>query len=545
MLELRDLSARATVPNLPNAQKNRPRVYFVSDLSHSDRLEFTVKRRVLCGGAKSGEDCQAQGRLPPDSNENRKGGEMRIYNTLTRKKEEFVPIDENEVKIYVCGPTVYNYFHIGNARPFVVFDTLRKYLEYRGLRVSFVQNFTDVDDKIINRAREEGVSAREIGERYIEEYYRDAASLRIAPASAHPKVTENMEEIVSFVRTLLEKGYAYERDGDVYFSTRRFPGYGRLSRQNTDELEAGARVGVDERKADPLDFVLWKKRKLDDEPAWNSPWGLGRPGWHIECSAMSKKYLGETIDIHAGGQDLTFPHHENEIAQSEAANGKPFARYWMHNGYITTGDEKMSKSKGNFFTVRDILKEYDGETIRFFLLSGHYRNPIDFSRAMMDQAKAGLTRIRNAEATLRHLIAAGADADLPLGAEVAALAEAEGFRERFKAAMDDDLNTADAISVIFELVSAINAAVKDGATKVFARRGLALLTELADVLGLLPAGEARASGLDEATAALVEERQRARRSKDFARADEIRDLLEKKGIRLKDTPQGVQIVRDP
>ncbi|MDR2296322.1 MAG: cysteine--tRNA ligase [Clostridiales Family XIII bacterium] len=470
---------------------------------------------------------------------------MRIYNTLTRKKEEFVPIDENEVKIYVCGPTVYNYFHIGNARPFVVFDTLRKYLEYRGLRVSFVQNFTDVDDKIINRAREEGVSAREIGERYIEEYYRDAASLRIAPASAHPKVTENMEEIVSFVRTLLEKGYAYERDGDVYFSTRRFPGYGRLSRQNTDELEAGARVGVDERKADPLDFVLWKKRKLDDEPAWNSPWGLGRPGWHIECSAMSKKYLGETIDIHAGGQDLTFPHHENEIAQSEAANGKPFARYWMHNGYITTGDEKMSKSKGNFFTVRDILKEYDGETIRFFLLSGHYRNPIDFSRAMMDQAKAGLTRIRNAEATLRHLIAAGADADLPLGAEVAALAEAEGFRERFKAAMDDDLNTADAISVIFELVSAINAAVKDGATKVFARRGLALLTELADVLGLLPAGEARASGLDEATAALVEERQRARRSKDFARADEIRDLLEKKGIRLKDTPQGVQIVRDP
>ncbi|MDR2771485.1 MAG: cysteine--tRNA ligase [Clostridiales Family XIII bacterium] len=470
---------------------------------------------------------------------------MKIYNTLTRKKEDFVPIDGNEIKIYVCGPTVYNYFHIGNARPFVVFDTLRKYFEYQGLRVKFVQNFTDVDDKIINKAREEGVSASEISEKYIAEYYKDAASLRISPASVHPKVTENMAEIIGFVRALTEKGCAYERDGDVYFSTRSFADYGKLSRQNIEELEAGARISVDERKDDPLDFALWKKRKRDDEPAWESPWGFGRPGWHIECSAMSKKYLGETIDIHAGGQDLTFPHHENEIAQSEAVNGVPFARYWMHNGYITIDDEKMSKSKGNFFTVRDILKEYDGETIRFFLLSGHYRNPVNFSRDMMDQAKAGLARIRNAEATLRHLIAAGADSEAARGAETAAFAGMEGFREKFKDAMDDDLNTADAVSAIFELISAINTAVKDGATKRFAARCLALLCELAGVLGLLQGAEDDAeSGVDEVIAALVEERQRARQAKDFARADAIRDTLKEKGITLKDTPQGVQIVHD-
>jgi cysteinyl-tRNA synthetase len=468
---------------------------------------------------------------------------MKIYNTLSRKKEEFVPINESEVKIYVCGPTVYNYFHIGNARPFVVFDTLRKYLEYRGVRVKLVQNFTDVDDKIINRAREEGVSASEISEKYIAEYYRDAADLRIEEAFAHPKVTDNMDDIVRFVQTLLDKGCAYERDGDVYFSTRKFSDYGKLSRQNIGELEAGARVDVDERKADPLDFALWKKQKLDDEPAWESPWGLGRPGWHIECSAMSKKYLGETIDIHAGGQDLTFPHHENEIAQSESANGKPFARYWMHNGYITIDDEKMSKSKGNFFTVRDILKDYDGETIRFFLLSGHYRSPINFSRDMMEQARAGLTRIRNAESTLRHLIASGADSDDVRAPGEAAIAEMEIFREKFKRAMDDDLNTADAISAIFELVSAINTAVKDGAEKVFAERCLKLLSELTGVLGLLR-GACDASPEDDDVTALIEERRLARLSKDFARADEIRDILKKNGITLKDTPQGVQILRD-
>jgi cysteinyl-tRNA synthetase len=467
---------------------------------------------------------------------------MKIYNTLTRRKEEFVPIDENEIKIYVCGPTVYNHFHIGNARPFVVFDTLRKYLEYRGFRVKFVQNFTDVDDKIINRAREEGLRAAEISERYIEEYHKDAASLRIEAATVHPKVTEHMDEIVDFVRTLVGKGYAYERDGDVYFSARRFSDYGKLSRQNIEELETGARVSVDERKEDPLDFALWKRRKLDDEPAWESPWGLGRPGWHIECSAMSRKYLGETIDIHAGGQDLTFPHHENEIAQSEAANGRPFARYWMHNGYITIDDEKMSKSKGNFFTVRDILKEYDGETIRFFLLSGHYRSPINFNRDMMEQAKAGLARIKNAEDTLRHLIASGSDTECLRRTEERALLEAERFRARFKEAMDDDLNTADAVSVIFELVSMINTAVKDGATKAFALRCVALLAELAGVLGLLQG--AADEDVDGELAALIEERARARAAKDFARADAIRDRLKEKGITLKDTPQGVQVLRD-
>ncbi|MDR1293311.1 MAG: cysteine--tRNA ligase, partial [Clostridiales Family XIII bacterium] len=328
---------------------------------------------------------------------------MRVYNTLTNSKEEFKPLDENDIKIYVCGPTVYNFFHIGNARPFVVFDTLRRYLEYRGKRVTFVQNFTDVDDKIINKAREDGVSAGEVSEKYIDEYYKDAAALGVRKATFHPKVTENMDEIIGFVGSLIDKGYAYEADGDVYFSTRSFQDYGKLSGQNIDELEAGARVGVDERKKDPLDFALWKARKDSGEIAWDSPWGPGRPGWHIECSALSRKYLGETIDIHAGGRDLTFPHHENEIAQSEAANGKPFANYWMHNGYITIDDRKMSKSEGNFFTVRDILSDYDGEAIRLFLLSGHYRSPINFSRGLMEQSKSALERIYNAKRTLEHL----------------------------------------------------------------------------------------------------------------------------------------------
>ncbi|MBQ1352959.1 MAG: cysteine--tRNA ligase, partial [Firmicutes bacterium] len=315
---------------------------------------------------------------------------MKVYNTLTRKKEEFVPMDKDEVKVYVCGPTVYNFFHIGNARPFVVFDTLRRYLEYSGNKVKFVQNFTDVDDKIINKAREDGVTAGEVSEKYIEEYYKDAAALNVKKATVHPKVTETMDEIIQFVSDLIDKGYAYERNGDVYYSTRKFKEYGKLSKQNIEDLESGARIEVDEAKDDPLDFALWKARKADDEIAWESPWGMGRPGWHIECSTMSRKYLGETIDIHAGGQDLIFPHHENEIAQSEAHTGKQFANYWMHNGYITIDKEKMSKSKGNFFTVRDILKDYDGEVMRFFLLSGHYRNPINFSKELMDQAKNSL-----------------------------------------------------------------------------------------------------------------------------------------------------------
>ncbi len=466
---------------------------------------------------------------------------MKIYNTLTRKKEEFVPIDKDEVKIYVCGPTVYNYFHIGNARPFVVFDTLRKYLEYLGYNVKFVQNFTDVDDKIINKAREEGVPAGEVSEKYIEEYYKDAASLNVKKATVHPKVTENMDQIIAFVKDLIDLGYAYEVDGDVYYSTRAFKEYGKLSGQNIEDLEAGARIEVGEKKKDPLDFALWKARKTEDEIAWESPWGMGRPGWHIECSTMSKRYLGDTIDIHAGGQDLAFPHHENEIAQSEAHSGKKFANYWMHNGYITIDNEKMSKSKGNFFTVRDILKSYDGEVIRFFLLSGHYRNPINFSDSLMEQAQNALSRMRNAKSNLNHLIhtCQGKMTEK----ERTALEGFDKYRQEFIRAMDDDLNTADAISAIFELITAINTAVKDGSSKEFAEKSMEILMELADVLGLLQQDKEEAP-IDDEIKALVEERQEARKNKNFARADEIRDLLKERGITLKDTPQGVQIIKE-
>lgn len=465
---------------------------------------------------------------------------MKVYNTLTRKKETLEPIEAGVVKIYVCGPTVYNFFHIGNARPFVVFDTLRKYLQYRGYQVKFVQNFTDVDDKIINRAREENLTASQVSEKYIEEYYKDAAALNVTKADVHPKVSEHIPEIIEFVKTLVDKGYAYEVNGDVYFSTRKFDGYGKLSGQNIEDLESGARIAVGEIKEDPLDFALWKAQKEDDEIAWDSPWGKGRPGWHIECSAMSKKHLGDTIDIHAGGQDLQFPHHENEIAQSECCNGVPFANYWMHNGYITIDNEKMSKSKGNFFTVRDILKEYDGEVMRFFLLSGHYRNPINFSDTLMEQAKAGLARMQNAKENLKHLIAN--EDGVMTDAEKEAVAGYDQYRQEFIAAMDDDLNTADAISAIFELITAINTAVKDGASKEFAQKSLDVLMELASVVGLLQKdGEAV---IDDDVQALVDERQEARKAKNFARADEIRDLLKARGITLKDTPQGVQIIKE-
>lgn len=465
---------------------------------------------------------------------------MRIYNTLTRKKEEFKPIEEGKARIYVCGPTVYNYFHIGNARPFVVFDTLRKYLEYRGYKVKFVQNFTDVDDKIINKAREEGVTAPEISEKYIAEYFKDAAALNVKKADVHPKVSEHIPEIIDFVSTLIDRGYAYEVNGDVYFSTRKFKGYGKLSKQNIEDLEAGARIAVGEIKEDPLDFALWKAQKEEDEIAWDCPWGKGRPGWHIECSAMAKKHLGDTIDIHAGGQDLQFPHHENEIAQSECCNGVPFANYWMHNGYITIDNEKMSKSKGNFFTVRDILEDYSGEVIRFFLLSGHYRNPINFSDALMEQAKAGLARMENAKENLKHLIAnsGGEMTD----DEKAALDGYDKYREEFIAAMDDDLNTADAISAIFELVTAINTAVKDGASREFAQKSLDTLMELATVVGLLQ--QDADDEIDDEIQKLVDERQDARKARNFARADEIRDMLKERGITLKDTPQGVQIIKE-
>lgn len=466
---------------------------------------------------------------------------MKIYNTLSRKKEEFVPIKEGQVSMYVCGPTVYNFFHIGNARPLVVFDTMRKYLEYRGYKVKYVQNFTDVDDKIINRAKEEGITAPEVSEKYIKEFFDDAGALNVRKADVHPKVSEHIPDIIRFVQTLIDKGYAYEADGDVYFSTRKFPEYGKLSGQNIDDLESGARIAIGEVKQDPLDFALWKARKEESEIAWESPWGMGRPGWHIECSTMAKKHLGDTIDIHAGGQDLQFPHHENEIAQSECCNGVPFAHYWMHNAYITMDKEKMSKSKGNFFTVRDIRTRYDGEVIRFFLLSGQYRNPIDFSDTLMEQSKASLERMKNCKENLVYLMENGADGDMT-EAEKQAFEGYDKHRQAFIDAMDDDINTADGISAVFELVTAINIAVADGATKAFAEKSLETLMEFCDILGLLQSKEDNA--IDPEIQKLVDERQEARKAKNFARADEIRDQLAAQGITLKDTPQGVQIIKE-
>lgn len=465
---------------------------------------------------------------------------MKVYNSLTRQKEEFVPNNPDEVKVYVCGPTVYNFFHLGNARPFVVFDTLRRYLKYIGYNVNFVQNFTDVDDKIINRAKEEGISAPEVSEKYIKEYFDDAKALNIVPADTHPRVSENIQQIIEFVETLIEKGYAYEVDGDVYYSTRKFKDYGKLSKQNIEELEAGARIAVEEKKKDPLDFALWKARKEESEIAWESPWGMGRPGWHIECSAMSRRYLGPTLDIHAGGQDLQFPHHENEIAQSEACNGVPFAKYWMHNAYITIDKEKMSKSLGNFFTVREIREKYKGEVIRYFLLSGHYRSPIDFNDNLMEMSKASLARFENARKNLEFLIEKGEGQ--MTDDEKKVFESYDSYRAKFKEAMDDDLNTADAISAIFELVTAINQAVKDGASKEFAQKSLDTLLELTHVLGLLEAEEN--ADVDDEIKKLVDEREAARAAKDFAKADQIRDELKAKGITLKDTPQGVQIIKE-
>lgn len=466
---------------------------------------------------------------------------MKIYNTMTRNKEEFVPIDGNELRIYVCGPTVYNFIHIGNARPFVVFDTMRRYLEHKGNKVKYVQNFTDVDDKIINRSLQEGISASEVSEKYIKEYFKDSDALHIERASVYPKVTENIQEIIDFVQGLIDKGYAYELDGDVYYSTRKFEGYGKLSGQNIDDLESGARISVDERKNDPLDFALWKARKTEGEPAWESPWGFGRPGWHIECSAMAKKYLGDTIDIHAGGMDLAFPHHENEIAQSEALNGKTFANYWMHNAYITINDEKMSKSKGNFFTVRDILKKYSGEEVRFFLLSGHYRSPVNFSDDLMMQTRNSLARMYNAKENLIYLSKNGTDGLTE--AEKESLSNLKKYRGAFDAAMEDDLNTADAISVIFELIRDANTQIREGASKEYAEAVLSELMELAGVIGILSEESGSESGISDEIEALVEERQQARKTKDFARADEIRDILKKKGFAVEDTPQGAKIVK--
>lgn len=469
-----------------------------------------------------------------------KGKDMKIYNTLTRRKEEFEPIRKGQVNIYVCGPTVYNYIHIGNARPIVVFDTLRRYMEYRGYKVKYAQNFTDVDDKIINRAKDEGVSALEISERYIKEYFDDADALNVRRADVHPKVSEHIDEIENFVDTLVGKGFAYEADGDVYFSTRKFPEYGKLSGQNIEDLEAGARIAVGEVKEDPIDFALWKARKAEDEIAWESPWGLGRPGWHIECSAMARRHLGATIDIHGGGEDLQFPHHENEIAQSECCNGVTFANYWMHNGFINIGGSKMSKSAGNFFTVRDIRQKYTGEEIRFLLLSGQYRGPIEFSEEMMQQSRSSFNRIKNCLDDIEFMIKTGTDGELS-AEEEKSIASFDGFRQEFIKAMDDDLNTADGISAVFELVTEINTMLRGGTSKAYAKAALDIFNELTGVLGIIKSKEI---SIDEDVEALVEERQQARKNKDFARADEIRDELKARGYTLKDTPQGVQIIKD-
>ncbi len=464
---------------------------------------------------------------------------MKVYNTLSRRKEELVPIDPKELRMYVCGPTVYNYIHIGNARPFVVFDTMRKYLEYRGQKVRFVQNFTDVDDKIINRAREEGVGAMDIANKYIDEYFKDVQALNVEPATVHPRVSETMPEIIAFVQGLIDKGMAYEVDGDVYYSTRKFPRYGLLSGNFIEDLEVGARIPEGEKKKDPLDFALWKAQKTPDEIAWDSPWGKGRPGWHIECSAMSKKYLGETIDLHCGGQDLQFPHHENEIAQSEGLSGKKFSNYWMHNGFITVDNEKMSKSLNNFFTVRDILKEYDGEVLRYFLLSSQYRGPINFSHELMEEAKTALGRMRNCRSDLKAAIKNGEGSIT--AEEQTKMDELLQYKEKYIEAMDDDLNTAGAIGAIFELVRDINTNLRVKVSKEFAEKMWALLDELTGVLGILRKDDDQC--VDSDIQSLVDQRQEARKNKDWATADKIRDQLAAMGITLKDTPQGVQIIK--
>ena len=461
---------------------------------------------------------------------------MKLYNTLTRTKEEFVPLEEGKVRMYVCGPTVYNFIHIGNARPFIMFDTLRRYLQYKGYEVTFVQNFTDVDDKIIKRGHEEGISPEEVANKYIDEYFVDADGLGIKRADVHPRVTDNIQQIIDFVKDLEDKGYAYEVNGDVYFDTKKFEGYGKLSRQNQDELEAGARIEVNDQKRHPMDFVLWKSKK-EGEPGWNSPWGEGRPGWHIECSVMSNRYLGETIDIHAGGQDLAFPHHENEIAQSEARSGKVFSNYWVHNGYININNEKMSKSKGNFFTVRDISKQYDLEIVRFFMLSAHYRNPVNFSDEMLNQAKAGLERLYNAKEKLEFTISNLSESSIK-DEEKELVNELESYKTKFINAMEDDLNTADAVSAIFELSKFINTNVNEESSLEFAKMCLDKFNELTEVLNIV--NKKNDDILDKDIEDLIQKRTDAKKNKDFKLADDIRQELLNKGIILEDTRQGTK-----
>ncbi len=468
---------------------------------------------------------------------------MKIYNTMTRKKEEFVPIRENKVGIYVCGPTVYDYIHIGNARPMIVFDTLRRYLLYKGYDVNYVSNFTDVDDKIIKRAIEEGVTSSEISERYIKEVKKDMHDLNVMEATTHPKATEEIPDMIDMIKVLIEKGHAYEVNGTVYFRTRSFPGYGKLSKKNIDDLEAGHRdekhqlkVSGEDEKEDFLDFVLWKPKK-EGEPSWPSPWGEGRPGWHLECSVMSKKYIGDIIDIHAGGEDLIFPHHENEIAQSEAANEVEFARYWMHNGFLKIDGEKMSKSLGNFFTIRDIGEKYSLQVIRFFILSAHYRSPLNFSDTLVESAKASLERILNAVSRLEDMTETAPERELS-EEEKQIEQKLTEYVTKFEQAMEDDLNTADAISAIFELVKFTNSNVTSDNAKEIVTKALDTIRQLCDVLGIITKVEKEI--LDSDIEALIEERQAARKTKNFARADEIRDTLAEQGIILEDTREGVK-----
>lgn len=456
---------------------------------------------------------------------------MKIYNTLTRTKEELVPIDKNEIKIYACGPTVYNFIHIGNARPLCVFDVLRRYLEWRGYTVRFVQNFTDIDDKLIKKANEEGTSVPEVAERYIKEFWTDAKGLGVRPATVHPRATENIDAIISLIGTLVEKGYAYPSGGDVYFRAGKFKGYGKLSHQPLEDLEAGARIDVSEIKEDPMDFCLWKGAK-EGEPYWESPWGKGRPGWHIECSAMAGRYLGKTIDIHCGGQDLIFPHHENEIAQSEAANGCEFSHYWMHNGYINVDNRKMSKSLGNFFTVREVAEKFGYEPIRFIMISAQYRSPINYSVDIIEQAKNSLDRLYSCRDGLLFAMQHAEE-----GGETPQFIEQR--KAEFIAAMDDDLNTADALGAVYMLVKDINIAVAAGAKKASLSAMLAALEELCGVLGLLYDRKQEQS-LDSEVEALIEQRTAARKAKDFATADAIRNKLSEMGIVLEDAPQGVK-----
>ena len=464
---------------------------------------------------------------------------MRLYNTMSKRKEEFVPVEEGKVRMYVCGPTVYNFIHIGNARPMIVFDTVRRYFEYKGYDVNYVSNFTDVDDKIIKKAIEEGVPAEEISQRYIEECKKDMDGMNIEPATTNPLATQEIDGMIDMISTLIEKGYAYEKNGTVYFRTRQFKDYGKLSHKNLDDLRSGNRallVSGEDEKEDPLDFVLWKRKK-EGEPAWESPWSDGRPGWHIECSVMSKKYLGEQIDIHAGGEDLVFPHHENEIAQSEACNGKEFAKYWMHNAFLNIDNHKMSKSLGNFRTVREISEQYDLQILRFFMLSAHYRSPLNFSAELMEASKNGLERIQNAADNLRYMMEQAKEESMT-DAEKDNLAKTKEFVTAFETAMEDDFNTADAIAAIFDLVKYANTTATTEGSKEYAKALYDLLVKLTDVLGLIV--DKKEEILDDEIEAMIAERQAARKEKNFARADEIRDELAAKGIVLLDTREGVK-----